>query len=580
MPTVSDSGLDGPLGAGTTLNFNGGTLEFTGSAGSTNRAFALAAGGGAVGVTGSGALTLSGSVTGDGNFAKIGTGTVILTGATNTVASYTISQGTLQIGDGVFPGSIGLASVVNNGTLVFNTPPGGAAFANEFSGTGALVKSGAGTLTFSGSFGNTLSGTATVNAGTLVLSTASGVNAIGGNLVIEAGGTVAYGTTTGQLSDHIPDTASIFIHGGTFGSGAGNTRAAPTAGVSDVVANVTMTGGTFLSGRVSSPVAPFTITNSLAASGGEILVQRAGIVSANSVDVSGAAVLNFDGGSAVSGLESRLAVGSGGIRLDGTTVNMNAGPSAIAASSLGSVVILNGNVTATSVVTFNRISTQTALRAQIDLNGADRTFNVTGTMTVGAIGATVDVVNSGTTPGGIIKTGPGNLVLAGTNTYNGGTVIRDGALVLLGTISNSPSIVVQNGATFDVSGATAFSIAATQTLGGNGTVIGNTAIAGTLSPGSGVGTLNFANSLTLGATAVSEFQIEKSASGIIADRTNVTGTLTYAGQLNVTATGTPFVYLDTVTLFNAASFAGGFSSVNLPVLGPNLRWDTSRLGID
>ena len=46
------------------------------------------------------------------------------------------------------------------------------------------------------------------------------VNAIGGDVVVENGGTVSYGTTAGQLQDHIVDTANITINGGSFGSGA------------------------------------------------------------------------------------------------------------------------------------------------------------------------------------------------------------------------------------------------------------------------------------------------------------------------------------------------------------------------
>jgi hypothetical protein len=50
--------------------------------------------------------------------------------------------------------------------------------------------------------------------------------------------------------------------------------------------------------------------------------------------------------------------------------------------------------------------------------------------------------------------------------------------------------------------------------------------------------------------------------------------------LNVAASGNSLSAGDSFDLFDAASFAGQFTSFNLPALGPGLTWNTTRLPID
>ncbi|MDQ8206289.1 autotransporter-associated beta strand repeat-containing protein [Coraliomargarita sp. SDUM461003] len=87
--------------------------------------------------------------------------------------------------------------------------------------------------------------------------------------------------------------------------------------------------------------------------------------------------------------------------------------------------------------------------------------------------------NSGDTVGAaLVKTGTGTLNIEGSNTFTGATMINEGtvALVTAGTnnIANSSGITVADGATFDVSGVVGgFTLAAGQTLGGDGTITGD-----------------------------------------------------------------------------------------------------------
>ena len=96
---------------------------------------------------------------------KVGTDTVILSGASNGSTTTTISAGTLQIGAGGSSGALGSGAVTDNGTLAFNrTDSYGGALSTAISGSGALTLS-AGTLTLSGT--NTYTGTTTIGGDSL-----------------------------------------------------------------------------------------------------------------------------------------------------------------------------------------------------------------------------------------------------------------------------------------------------------------------------------------------------------------------------------------------------------------------------
>ena len=204
VSTVTNAGTSGLLGAGTTVTLGGigttGRLLFTGTAGdSTNRAIILSAGGGAVEVSEpTGALTLSGPVSGSGGLAKTGPGTLVLSGSNNYGGPTVVAAGKLQasggnaIGDGSALSVANVAGAVielqsgnetagslggggangglvalNNNTLTVGGDHTPTAFAGTITGSGGLTKNGSGTMTLSGV--NTYTGTTTVNEGILRL---------------------------------------------------------------------------------------------------------------------------------------------------------------------------------------------------------------------------------------------------------------------------------------------------------------------------------------------------------------------------------------------------------------------------
>jgi autotransporter-associated beta strand protein len=165
--------------------------------------------------------------------------------------------------------------------------------------------------------------------------------------------------------------------------------------------------------------------------------------------------------------------------------------------------------------------------------------------------------------GGLTKSGVDSLVLNGTNTYAGVTVVANGGLFVDG-VSATNSITVSGG-----------------TLGGLGTIRGAVTIAagGELSPGdtnTAMATLIISNRLTLGGTC--SLSLDKSGGVTTSDLvTNIT-TLTIGGALQVVITGdTPLVVGDSFKIFSFNSASGAFTSINPSTPGDGLAWDTSSL---
>ena len=168
------------------------------------------------------------AITGTGDVTKAGAGTLVFTNDGNTYSGGTIiSGGAIQIGNGGTTGRLGSGTVLNNSHLILNRSDD-TNYAGSMTGTGDLIKSGAGTVTFSGN-ANTFSGGTIINAGKLLVSnsagsgtgsgvvnindgaTFGGTGLISGALMINDGGSVSPGASPGQLQ----------VGGGTTFAGGG-----------------------------------------------------------------------------------------------------------------------------------------------------------------------------------------------------------------------------------------------------------------------------------------------------------------------------------------------------------------------
>ena len=168
------------------LILNGGVLQYTGGATSTDRLFTLGDNGGGLDSSGNGAINFS------------NTGSVAY--QINSTGGPTNSSPTLTLSGSNSGGNILAASIGNNGL-----------------GTTSLVKNGSGSWTLTGV--NSYSGTTTVNAGNLDIATTQAINGAvvvnGGNLVLNGGS--------------LPSIASLTVSGGALGAigGSGNTVSLP-----------------------------------------------------------------------------------------------------------------------------------------------------------------------------------------------------------------------------------------------------------------------------------------------------------------------------------------------------------------
>jgi fibronectin-binding autotransporter adhesin len=188
-----NAGSADAFGSSGTISFGAGTLQYSASNQTDySGRFSSALGQqysidtNAQDVTFASALTSTG-----GTLTKLGTGTLTLTGSNTYSGGTTVSGGTLA---GTTSGLQG--AITNNATVEFSQATAGT-YAGVISGSGNLVKSGAGAVTLSGN--NTFGGTTTVSAGTLLIN--GDQSSATGSLSVLAGATLGGdGTIGGNVS--------------------------------------------------------------------------------------------------------------------------------------------------------------------------------------------------------------------------------------------------------------------------------------------------------------------------------------------------------------------------------------------
>ena len=456
----ANSGIGKSTNAASSLVFDGGILQYTGSAVSTDRRFTLTGNGGGIDASGTGALTfsntaaisysglgartltLSGSQTasntlnlvlgdngGATSLTKTGSGTWVLGGGNTYTGATTVSAGALKAGvasvAGV-SGAFGVGSAVTlsdtSGALLnitgYNTQVGSLAGGGT---TGGNVVLGAATLTVgdsnSTSFGGVISGTGSITktgSGTLTL---SGVNTFDGVATISQG-TLAT-TSTGRLAN----AATVKVaSSGTFALGADDEIASLQEDTASV-GNVVLTGTLRVGGNVSSSFS--------------------GVISgAGGLTKAGTGTWTLSGDNTYSG-PTRIASGTLSVSSLG---NIGTGTSNLGQPTAGTDRLsLEGGVlqyTGTSSVSNRNFSLLSATQSTIEVTNATATLTLSGA--------------SASTDGGWIKTGAGTLILAGNNLYSGTTTVSAGTLQIgnggttgslgSGAVTNNASLVFNRSA--------------------------------------------------------------------------------------------------------------------------------------
>ena len=417
--------LTGPLQVtGGTLSLSSGTLTINTASVSTISGTLL--GSGSLTKLGSGTLTISNNNSGYsgetrleagvleiGNNGALGTGTVTFRDA-GTIRSTDATDRTLSLAIGTFTGGSGtvytfgsvgtgnltfsgtastaLGSVTRNLTILNNSTT----FGQSFTGTGAITKSGTGTLILLGN--NTYTGATTINAGTLQignggtsgnLSTSSAIT-VNGTLTFNRSGDVVQGTNF--------STAAITGTGSLIQNGSGN--------LTLNMANTYAGGTTLNSGTLN-------INNS--GSGGTSSAIGTGRLTING------GTLNNTSGSTITLSTNNAQSWNGDFAFTGTN-DLNLGSGAVTLNATRTITVNSGNLTVGGPISGTGYGLTKNGSGILILSGSN-SFTGNTTINAGTLQASVAGALANTT---IVNLNGGSLLVAATDAINDSTEIRMG----------------------------------------------------------------------------------------------------------------------------------------------------------
>ncbi|MEY3480684.1 MAG: polymorphic outer membrane protein, partial [Verrucomicrobiota bacterium] len=571
------------LGIGQTFNAASGSLTFGG---------AIDTAGLALTVQGASNTVINGAISGSGgSIIKTGAGSLVLNGANSYSGGTTVNGGTLAGDTTSLQGGI-----VNNATVVFNQATNGS-YGSAMSGTGVLVKQGAGSLTLNAA--NTYSGGTLVSGGALVGDTTSMRGVITNNA------TIVYNQTADGTNSSLISGSGALVKAGSATltlNANGNTMDSMTVseGVmivrsTNTLNTVTVAGGASLGygTALNTPLGTATITlqdgsafgqagsigsttndriigNNLVLVGnvrfGAIAGTSFGSYFGGNIDLAGGTrTITFSNSSYVGGVISNgtgLVLDSGGSATRSFSLTNGVATYSGATTNNGGVIMLTGSGALPSGTALNLAGATT--NASLDISSITGSSATIGSL-AGSSTASVTMTNKNLTVGGdntsttfagvmsgaggsLTKSGNGTFALGGANTYSGGTLVSGGALVgdtrsLQGAVTNNARVIFDqttNGTYSSImsgSGSLTKNSAGTVTLSGANSYSGGTVVnAGTLA----------------GSTTSLQGAISNSSVVEFSQSTNGTyaGVVSGSGSLVKSGSGT-------VTLGGANSYNGG-----------------------
>ena len=383
-------------------------------------------------------MTVAVPITGaGGNLVKIGSGLLALTASNTYTGTTTVSNGTLEIGNGGNTGSLSSSSsVTDNSVLAFSRSDSGLSFGSAISGSGSVFQIGSGTTTMTGS--NSYTGGTTVSNGVLQVGNSAALGNVA-PLTVVTGGTLnlnGYSPTVGALTGN-----ATGVIGNLNGSSTGTLTTTSITGSNTVFAgSILDSGGT---------------TNLVVTGGGTLALTGTsnyrGTTSINSGTLVITSIANVSGGASslgnpTSSYNGTINMGSAGLatlQLIGPTHGTNRpillqGNAAIDDSGTNpngttNTFYLNGGITAQNP------------NLNLTLTGTTGGFSNNGPLG-GEMGAAINLGASGS----LTKNGPGTWSLDMPNTIGGGTVLNAGILVL----ANGPSSSALGSGNLTINGGT------------------------------------------------------------------------------------------------------------------------------
>ena len=450
-----------------------------------------------------GATTFSGVISGaTGSLTKAGTGRLTLTGTNTYTGTTTISEGTLQVGNGGTTGSLGTGNIVNNAALVFDRSDD-ITLGNAISGSGTLTQAGAGRLTLTGT--HTHTGGTTIAAGVLRV---AATGALGSGTVTVTSGTVLELATDGTFANAMT----------VAGNGNGN-------GAIELIApgsNASLNGVITLAGdsTINAGAGTLNVGGTITGAGHALSFGGAGTtIVTGAITTDAGSVTNTAGDLSLQGTNSY----TGDTALQGGRL-LIAGGNAI--SDMGAVILNAGRLVVEDSETVGAIS-----------GAGDVTIHEGQALTAGGNNATTTLSGVISGAGGLTKQGSGKLTLTATHTYTGATTVEAGQLDVTGAIASA--LVTINGGSLRVAG-TSLSDTATVTLAGTGTLsLTGSETFGRLTSATGAGLVTLgSHSLTLtgGADALFGGSIGGTGGVSITGGTHVwSGAHGYTGTTTISA---------------------------------------------
>lgn len=450
-------------------------------------------------------------------------------------------------------GTISRVSTAGSAMILTVAGVGNTAFTGQLVNGGtnsnlALVKNGSGTLTFNGSGTSTFTNNTSLNAGVLAIDF---VNSASGTNVFSASSTVNFGggsmTLKGKNSGPTSQTLSAIT---ITGSNGGSILVDPNGGTSTTVALGAITrnvGSSLLLGQaINAGAGTLTMTTTSNK-------DAAGIYGSRVVWSSGVANTGYDwattasGGSpyTLGGLSSYSALATAGTDTNNSRITSSASLSGnVTTNTLkidnpatsqslalgGNTLTLTGGgllITGSNEFTVSGNAGSTGLTAG---NGVGAYELIVQQYSSAAATISAPIGDNGVNTVGLTKAGPGTLVVSGSNTYTGPTVVNGGILAAGasgGAFGSNSVVTVATGGTLQTAG---FTNAVGSLSGTTGGIVENgSATAGSLSIAGNNSTWTFGGLLQDGAGG-GALSLVKNGSGQV----TLSGSNTFTGgsQIN------------------------------------------------